>query len=208
MAYKTYYRRNLPHFQHDGATFLVNVRLSGSLTGEAIAQLKADQETALLTIHRREPNYETRLHLLDEQRRRYFGKFDKVLDAAAFGPRWLSQPEIARLVVDALHHRHPTVFELIAYTIMPNHAHLVISKIPPQIPLHKVMQSFKQFTAKKANLSLGQTGAFWQEESYDHIVRNAAELARIIAYVLNNPVKAGLVDDWTKWPYTYLNPDY
>ena len=46
-------------------------------------------------------------------------------------------------------------------------------------------------------------GSFWQAESYDHVVRNG-ELERIISYVLENPVKAGLVEDWEQWPYTYL----
>ena len=46
-----------------------------------------------------------------------------------------------------------------------------------------------------------RSGVFWQDESYDHIVRDQAELERTIKYVLNNPVKAGLVDDWEKWKW-------
>jgi len=65
------------------------------------------------------------------------------------------------------------------------------------------MQSLKRYTAAKANKILVRRGPFWQHENYDHIVRNEHELERIIVYVLNNPVKAGLVknrDDW-KWNY-------
>ena len=55
---------------------------------------------------------------------------------------------------------------------------------------------------------LKREGAFWQSESYDHVVRNDVELKRIIAYVLNNPVKAGLVENWQDWPYSYVNEAY
>ena len=53
------------------------------------------------------------------------------------------------------------------------------------------------------NQRLGRSGAFWQHESYDHCVRNPNELKRIVTYVLNNPVKTGLVDRWEKWPWNY-----
>jgi hypothetical protein len=70
-------------------------------------------------------------------------------------------------------------------------------------PLSSIMQSLKGYTARKANLLLGRSGAFWQQESYDHVVRNASEWQRIITYVLNNPVKVGLVDRWEKWQWSY-----
>ncbi len=54
---------------------------------------------------------------------------------------------------------------------------------------------------------LGRKGAFWQHESYDHVVRNENEFMRILEYIANNPVKAGLVKNWQDWAYTYINPD-
>lgn len=45
------------------------------------------------------------------------------------------------------------------------------------------------------------------EESYDHVVRDEEEFVRIIDYIVENPVKAGLVDNWTSWKYTYLSKD-
>jgi REP element-mobilizing transposase RayT len=50
---------------------------------------------------------------------------------------------------------------------------------------------------------LGQAGAFWLHESYDHYVRDEKELSRIITYVLNNPVKAGLIKRWQEWQWSY-----
>jgi putative DNA methylase len=49
-------------------------------------------------------------------------------------------------------------------------------------------------TAREANKRLGVAGVpFWQRESYDHWARNEEEFQRIVAYIENNPVKAGLV---------------
>ena len=70
------------------------------------------------------------------------------------------------------------------------------------------MQSLKRFTAREANKILNRNGTFWQAESYDHIVRNGEELKNIIAYTLENPVKAGLIDDWRKWEFSFVNNDY
>ena len=74
--------------------------------------------------------------------------------------------------------------------------------------LSSIMQSLKGYTAWKANRLLGRSGAFWHHESYDHAVRNASEWQRIITYVLNNPVKAGLVDEWEKWRWSYYRQEF
>ena len=66
-----------------------------------------------------------------------------------------------------------------------------------------IMKSLKGYTAYEANRILGRKGEFWEAESYDHFVRDDAELARIINYVLNNPVKAGLVKDWRDWKWNW-----
>jgi putative transposase len=61
------------------------------------------------------------------------------------------------------------------------------------------MHSLKSYTGHEANKILGRTGSFWQHESYDHWVRDDEELARIVAYINANPVKAGL----TKYAHEY-----
>jgi len=66
----------------------------------------------------------------------------------------------------------------------------------PKGPASRVLQWLKGVTARQANLLHGRTGQpFWQRESYDHVVREERELERIVAYVENNPVKAGLVGE-------------
>ena len=67
-----------------------------------------------------------------------------------------------------------------------------------------IMQRLKSFTARKANRILGRQGSFWQDESCDHVVRDDGELGRIVEYILQNPVKAGLVSDWQEWQWVYV----
>jgi REP element-mobilizing transposase RayT len=66
------------------------------------------------------------------------------------------------------------------------------------------MQSLKGYTAREANKVLGRRGQFWDPESYDHEVRNGGEFRRIREYILNNPVKAGLVQDWRDWRWSWV----
>jgi putative transposase len=72
----------------------------------------------------------------------------------------------------------------------------------------KILQNLKAFTAREANKNLNRSGAFWQKESYDHIVRNYEELNRIINYVVMNPVKAELVDNREKWKWSKVIEKY
>jgi hypothetical protein len=56
----------------------------------------------------------------------------------------------------------------------------------------KVLHSWKSFTANKINKLLGRTGMFWQDEYYDHLVRNGDELLGYEQYISANPRVAGL----------------
>ncbi|RZM09256.1 MAG: hypothetical protein EOO88_49060, partial [Pedobacter sp.] len=87
---------------------------------------------------------------------------------------------------------------------MPNHVHVLLTIIREDVPFYKILQRIKTYTAVRANRLLNRIGQpFWQAESYDHIVRNKKSFKRIIAYILNNPVKAGFVENWEDWPHTY-----
>ena len=117
---------------------------------------------------------------------------DRLLDQARTGPVYLKQPEIAQLVIDSLRYGQDSLghYTLHAFVVMPNHVHLLLT---PHVEVPKLLWSLKGITAKRANQILGFTGrAFWQEESYDHVVRNGKEFDRIRGYIEANPVRAEL----------------
>jgi putative transposase len=94
-------------------------------------------------------------------------------------------------IVEAILHRDSVCYELHSYVLMANHVHLLIT---PRVDVSKLTQSLKRFTARKANRMLGRTGSpFWQDESYDRLIRDPQEFNRIATYIEMNPVRAGLV---------------
>ena len=204
--YREYYRRHLPHWQPEGTTLFITCRLAGSLPRAVIAELQAERERQNAVLARIDDAQERRKQTYLEDRRA-FGRWDKVLDCASDTPRWLSDPRVAEIVVEALHYRDGRVYDLLAFCLMPNHMHLVVTLLArcdgAYYVLHRILQSLKRHTARQANRILDRRGPFWQAESYDHVVSDADELARIVRYVINNPVKAGLVSEWESWPWTY-----
>lgn len=199
------YRRNLPHVQPPGATFFVTFRLAGSIPARVIAALCDEARRMRVALERVSDSAECAERMYLEERR-FFGKWDAALDGGA-GPVWLRDPAVARVVADNLRHFDGERYDLLAYCIMSNHVHVVFTPLlkadGEYFPLAQIMHTMKGYTAVRANRLLGRSGAFWLHESYDHYVRSEAELARILAYVVNNPVKAGLAPDWQAWPGTY-----
>jgi hypothetical protein len=69
------------------------------------------------------------------------------------------------------------------------------------------MHSLKRFTAREANRILGRTGQpFWQDESYDRLIRNEKEFERTLRYIETNPVKAGLAATPEEFPWSSARP--
>ena len=210
LDYREYYRRNLPHFQPRGATFLVNFRLAGSLPTEVVERLKAETENIEQRLLKTTKPDE-RFKLCDIEHRKLFSKWDDAMHSTKQGPFYLREDRIAEIVANSIRYHDGEWFDVIAFCIMPNHVHLVIAPYEKSeetdYSLSKIMHNIKRNSAKQANQTLGRAGTFWQHESYDHVVRDAAELERIIKYILNNPVKAGLVDEWTQWKWSYCKYD-
>ena len=70
------------------------------------------------------------------------------------------------------------------------------------------MQSLKRFTGREGNRMLGLTGQpFWQDESYDRLVRNDTEFQRIVHYIETNPVTAGLAATPEDFPWCSASAD-
>jgi REP element-mobilizing transposase RayT len=100
-------------------------------------------------------------------------------------------------------------YELYAWCVMANHVHVVLT---PIWKLERLLQGIKGFTSYQINQLQDARGrTLWQDESFDHWTREEVELIRIIQYVENNPVAAGLCacpEDWlwssarfrTSWP--------
>jgi putative transposase len=210
-AYQSSYRRNLPHVQPPGATLFVTFCLNGSLPKEVVTQY-AQERQRLMRLQLRTPSFYEEVR--NDFEKRWFAKFESLLDGAQYGPQWLKQPAIAALVADKLHEYDGSFYDLWAFSIMPNHVHSLFKPLPicsaidsQYHSLSSIMQLLKGSTSFNCNKLLRREGQFWQHESYDHYVRKQTEGHRILSYILNNPVKAGFVANWTMWKWNYCRID-
>jgi REP element-mobilizing transposase RayT len=127
-------------------------------------------------------------------------RIEEYLDAG-HGGCWLRQPDVACLVEGALFHFDGQRYRLLAWCVMPNHVHALI-ETREGFPLADVLHSWKSFTSHKANGLLQRPGEFWQREYLDRYVRNAEHYEKVVAYIEENPVNAGLVRLKTDWPWS------
>ena len=63
------------------------------------------------------------------------------------------------------------------------------------------LRSLKGFTGKQATQFLHLTEPFWQDESYDRSVRSRDEFQKILGYIEENPVRAGLANRAEVFPW-------
>ena len=105
------------------------------------------------------------------------------------------------MVEKALLHFDGDRYRVLAWCVMPNHVHVVVETMGAY-RLSEVMHSWKSFTSKQANQILGRNGTFWMAEYFDRFVRDEDHLRAAIAYVHQNPVKAGLVRESTDWRFS------
>lgn len=119
---------------------------------------------------------------------------------AGHGACDLRDPRIAEIVENALLHFDGQRYRLLEWCIMPNHVHVLIETASGHA-LGDVVQSWKSFTAKKANQILGRSGKFWMADYYDRFVRDENHLIAVRRYIRENPVNAGLCDRAEEWRF-------
>jgi len=176
-----YYERNLPHWHPDGQSLFITWRLYGSLPKKVWLALQDDRKRTAGEA---------------------FRQADRVLDGAQSGPLWLKDPRVARCVVRSLRRGDAELnhYRLHAFVVMANHVHVLVN---PLLAVRRITNAIKGVTSRRANQILRRTGQpFWQDESFDHWVRNESEFERIRAYIERNPVAAGLVTRPQEWPWS------
>ena len=136
----------------------------------------------------------------DDAAMKYRARIEQALDAG-HGEGTLQIPPVAALVEAAFLYFDASRYRLQAWVIMPNHVHVLITPLGTHT-LSRIMQSWKSFTAKKANAVLGRSGAFWAPEYFDRAIRDEAHQANAVAYFAMNPVKAGLCNEPEQWRYS------
>lgn len=111
-------------------------------------------------------------------------------------------PAVATIVLDALKWLDQQgKMVLDAAVLMPDHLHCVAELKTDSLP--KFMHSLKSYTAKRVNAVLNRQGCLWQDQYHEHAIRKAENRNEIVRYMLNNPVRAGIVKDFHDYPFWY-----
>ena len=199
-TFKPYYRRRLPHYQDKEKIYFTTLSLAGALPEYVVTRLSEERQNALVLAQSKHGPVDRENHRYAAERD-YFVALNDLLDSNTSGPSWLSDPHLSDIVKESILYRDRREFELYAFCIMSTHVHLAITS---SNNLFDVLGSLKKYTARSCNQVLGRKGHFWQREYYDRQIRDEEHLRRVIAYIRNNPVKAGLVKDWADWKWTYV----
>ncbi|WP_187271149.1 transposase [Neolewinella aurantiaca] len=207
----------LPHQPLDHRPVHVTYRLAGSLPKAALKTISARHEACKAELEikaKTHPGilqsgvYASELFSLNA---RYELDIDEALHTIASGPFYLQDSDLAHEIIDSwLFLQKESAVYVYAVCVMGNHVHALI-RAPDgldTVDIGALMNRHKAHTARVCNKLIGKTGTqFWEHFYFDRTVHRG-KFERVMWYVLNNPVKSRLVEDWQDWAGTYLNPDF
>ena len=175
----------LPHWQQEGAVYFLTFRLADAIPKYLLDQWSAERE-AWLAHHTLPWTAEVEA----EYHRRFSGAMERWLDAG-HGSCALRDAQCRAHVEEALRHFDGERYFQIAWVIMPNHVH-VLFVLNGSFALEDIVHSWKRHSALEIDRLLGRTGALWQKDYFDRLVRDGDHFANCVCYIRRNPVKAKL----------------
>jgi REP element-mobilizing transposase RayT len=188
-------RGYLPHWEGEHPIYFVTFRLADSLPRSLVLQLRRHRESTKKVTPATEAGAgRARARDLDG----VLGTAEHCLDSG-LGECHMRDSRIAKIVADAIQHFQGTRYNLLGWCVMPNHVHVVFAPLGEN-KLDTILHSWKSFSALMANRLLRRRGIFWQREYFDHLVRNERSLLKILHYVKENPMRAGLPN----WPWARI----
>jgi REP element-mobilizing transposase RayT len=189
-----YSRGYLPHCDYPGLLQAITYRLADSLPAGALDRLS--EELRLFPPVQREAKRRERI--------------ETWLDAG-HGACVLLHPEAATCVIENWRHFAGVRYDLIAWVIMPNHVHILI-RTYAGVALGRITQSWKNYTSRRIGSMIGiaphegskrsETPGIWYHEYWDRYIRDERHFNTVVAYIHQNPVKAGLATCAEDWPWS------
>lgn len=207
----------IPHYPISYKPVHITYRLAGSISKKEVNATARRRQKAIDELNNKllgipaEHQHGIRTAELRLINSRYELALDSILHNNRSGPFFLQQSEVQKIILDSwLNLQERAIVFVIAVCVMGNHVHAIV-KAPSAdsiVDVSSLMESHKKFTARMSNRILGRTGqTFWDSTFFDKRIRTG-KFMTAMWYVLNNPVKAGLVKNWEDWNGTYVNPEY
>nr|WP_246459691.1 transposase [Puniceicoccus vermicola] len=192
MKTKRFWRGQLPHWEVESGVYFFTIRCANTLPQSILIRL----EEINSNISGIEPSSENFL----QWQRIYFRTIEKYNDSGSgFCP--FKTPECAKAIVTELRELSKRGWTVSEYVVMPNHLHLLVETHCGSAAMSQVWTQWKGRTAFHLNQILQRKGAFWQREFFDRVSRSESETERMVRYIRENPVKAGLPKMWLEDPW-------
>jgi REP element-mobilizing transposase RayT len=101
--------------------------------------------------------------------------------------------------------------DLLAIVVMPDHVHIIFIPLvdiqrSEVFSLARITKAIKGTSAHVINRRMGRKGRVWQEESFDRVLRESENLRQKVAYILDNPVRQGLVHSLEQYRWLWVAP--
>jgi len=105
----------------------------------------------------------------------------------------------ARIVVRAMMSEQHNVATL-AFVVMPDHLHWML-QLTTESSIDGVVRRMKSISSHRINIFLNRSGSIWQAGFHDHALRRDEDLRQVAEYVIQNPLRAGLVKHIGEYPH-------
>lgn len=186
-------RHRLSHWSQGGVPVFVTFRLSDSLP-KAIFDAWIEERKAFITASPLPWNEETE----GDFHSRFSVRIDEQLDAA-HGCCALRDPRVAGIVAGRLRHFDGRRYDIVKFVVMPNHVHVLFTLAEGRI-LPDTLKAWKGVSSRLVHREgLSDLNPFWQPDYFDRLIRSPEHLDRTVAYIGENPAKAGLTSGYLYW---------
>ncbi len=203
-------RKKQPHFQTHETSYSITILLHDAVTGPDLEKLRKALAAEIANINHDDMDRKELRRA--EARSRNFEALEKLLHSKRSQSHMLKNLHAIRACKDYFLKFNDELYKMHAFSIMSNHAHLLLDLCPQlahaeledlEWPLDRLIGRLKGGSAYAINQTLGRDGKLWMKGYYDWYVRTANHYDWVRKYILQNPVKAGLVDDWREHAGTW-----
>lgn len=190
------YEHCRPHWSQAGSVVFITFRTYDSIPRKVLERWEREKQE---WVRQRGPDngnhWSVVVPTLSEKDRAAFHKTfnhtrETFLDSC-HGWCLLKQPELSSIVAKSLLHFDGDRYRMGDFVVMPNHVHF-LAVFPSAEAMKEQCDSWLHYTAFRINRAIGEKGKFWQQEPFDHLVRNLEQYEYLRQYISNNPKKAGL----------------
>ena len=212
-----YIRNGQPHIQPVGATYSVTILVHDAIPAPLLEAARQQREEELSRIisepSDKEASRRANCHA------RYFDKIEQLLHAKTEQSHPFRDSQVATMALDYIRELDGRLFHLNAACVMSNHIHFLVdlsvqvpaewdgmSELENYVPLASVVGRIKGGISRQYHKYVGDNRPLWARGYYDRCIRSLQHYHNEQNYIINNPVKAGIVSCWQDYAFSYLPP--